>query len=489
MVNLVICDRNMFIKNTRGKRVFCFGAGKYLQRFLDNQYGIRIDAVVDNWKTGTIELESRQVDIITVEDFKSIYFEDTVVVITCAAIEEVLEQLDSIGLFHGMDCYVDSFMGEVSEQTRLRIENLLHRNKAFLQESKTPFSNGKYQLWESVLDTNMAGSKAPTDIKDILESAGYETVQVHVCGALPDSEENHWKKQRVEQEWKYCYEHILPRSTLVLQHPYRAEQRVRVDTLRRLKADKNIRIISIVHDVEELRGAFQNEYMRSEFNFMLEMADVIVVHNRKMKQYFEDIGVKTDKLVCLEIFDYLAEENQNKDIIFERSINVAGNLDKIKCPYICQLQEIEGLKVHLYGPNYVEEQRDSDVVYHGVLPSGEIPNHLTRGFGLVWDGDSVETCSGMTGNYLRYNNPHKLSLYLASGLPVFIWKEAAEAEYVRENGVGIAVESIHEIKAILDQMTECEYQKYVESVSRVSQRIRNGFHTKEAVEKAERLLG
>ena len=32
--------------------------------------------------------------------------------------------------------------------------------------------------------------------------------------------------------------------------------------------------------------------------------------------------------------------------------------------------------------------------------------------GLVWDGDSCSSCSGVCGEYLKINNPHKISFYL-----------------------------------------------------------------------------
>ncbi|NRO11242.1 Beta-1,6-galactofuranosyltransferase WbbI [Lactobacillus helveticus] len=54
-----------------------------------------------------------------------------------------------------------------------------------------------------------------------------------------------------------------------------------------------------------------------------------------------------------------------------------------------------------------------------------------------------------TGNYLRYNDPHKLSLYLASGIPVIIWKKAAEAKFVEENKVGITVDSLEDYRRYL----------------------------------------
>ena len=67
------------------------------------------------------------------------------------------------------------------------------------------------------------------------------------------------------------------------------------------------------------------------------------------------------------------------------------------------------------------------------------------------------TCSGNTGEYLKYNNPHKLSLYMASGLPVIVWKKSAIAEFVLSNNVGIAVDSIFEIKDNINKITDEQY--------------------------------
>ena len=40
---------------------------------------------------------------------------------------------------------------------------------------------------------------------------------------------------------------------------------------------------------------------------------------------------------------------------------------------------------------------------------------------------------------------HKLSLYLAVGLPVIIWEKAAEAEFVLKENVGVTVKSLYEL--------------------------------------------
>ena len=50
MVNFIDCGRTEFIKQTKNKRLFCFGAGKYLQHFIDSNYGVDVEAIIDNFR-------------------------------------------------------------------------------------------------------------------------------------------------------------------------------------------------------------------------------------------------------------------------------------------------------------------------------------------------------------------------------------------------------------------------------------------------------
>ena len=42
---------------------------------------------------------------------------------------------------------------------------------------------------------------------------------------------------------------------------------------------------------------------------------------------------------------------------------------------------------------------DNKIKYHGSYPSDELPWHLKGAYGLVWDGDTAKTCSGIFGDY------------------------------------------------------------------------------------------
>lgn len=355
----------------------------------------------------------------------------------------------------------------------------------------------RFQIWECLPDTNTAGSKAPADIKTIFGRNGYQIIKIHQHKGNKED----WSYQRNVQDWERCYELIPENSILLLQHPFWQEQEKRNEILHRLKEEKHVRIISFVHDVEKLRGIFLSDYIRAEYDFMLQIADVLIVHNERMKTAFLKDGVEDKKIVTLNIFDYLSNVEKHKKItseIHEMSISIAGNLDVVKSPYIGKLYELSPLKVHLYGPNHTIEKAEDDsskhpdiagnIIYHGVFSADMVQEQLTEGFGLVWDGDGLDTCAGGTGEYLRYNNPHKLSLYLAAGLPVIIWKEAAEAEFVKKNGIGIVVASLHEAKEMLEKMTEEKYKQYLDAVEKTADNIRKGKNTEAAIEKTELML-
>ena len=347
----------------------------------------------------------------------------------------------------------------------------------------------KYQIVELSTEHNHAGSKAVQDVFDVAKKLGYEAEVIRTATSI----DSLWGKIRRQAlffiDWFKSYFSITPNSLVLIQTPYHHKQLIRNWVLSKLKRDKKVKFISLVHDVEELRKSLYNNYYKNEFNFMLSIADSIIVHNDTMKAFFIKKGIPENKLVSLKIFDYLMDkEATSKNVIFERAISIAGNLDINKSAYIAQLGKL-GIIVHLYGPNFSHSlEQYQDIQYHGSFPASEIPNQLNSGFGLVWDGNSIDTCSGDFGEYLQYNNPHKLSLYLASGIPVVIWDKAAEADFVRKHNLGICVSSLSELKDKLEQISEKNYQEMIKNVANISTLLRYGEHTKNSIRISESLI-
>ena len=79
-------------------------------------------------------------------------------------------------------------------------------------------------------------------------------------------------------------------------------------------------------------------------------------------------------------------------------------------------------------------------------------------------------------------------MYRSSGLPVIIWKEAAEAEFVETRGVGICVDSLKELSAKFEMLDENAYNEYAESAKKLSEKLRTGQFGKRAILSAEDIL-
>jgi len=82
---------------------------------------------------------------------------------------------------------------------------------------------------------------------------------------------------------------------------------------------------------------------------------------------------------------------------------------------------------------------------------------------------------------MKYNNPHKISLYLRCNVPVIIWEKAGLAQFVKENGVGICVSSLNEIEQVLAAVSLEEYNKMLQNVHEISQKISSGYFMRQAL--------
>ena len=122
MVNLIHCGRKKFIKQLENKKLYCFGAGKYFQNFIDSEYNLPVEAVIDNYRymnEKSISIGDDIVPIISVDEFVKRADKNSVVVITCLAVEEILTQLDSIEELDGLDCYIEKFVDQVTEESNV----------------------------------------------------------------------------------------------------------------------------------------------------------------------------------------------------------------------------------------------------------------------------------------------------------------------------------------------------------------------------------
>ena len=195
-------------------------------------------------------------------------------------------------------------------------------------------------------------------------------------------------------------------------------------------------------------------------------ADYLIAANTAMRSWLLDYGY-SHPVGVMGFHDYLADSSPKDSPSLEPTnitVAYAGGLAKRKNSFLEQLSHQSfSYKLLLY-TDFIEK--------------------VQANFGLIWDGDSLDECSGPWGEYLKYNSPHKASFYIRAGLPLIIWRCAALAPLVEEEGIGILIDSLQELDHILKDMTSERYEKMIENISRVNAQISNGQCLKNALLKA-----
>lgn len=332
-----------------------------------------------------------------------------------------------------------------------------------------------------------AGSKARNDVEAILSSLGWQPKNVELPYKETDGIlESVLANIKIYRYFRKQLWDLKKGDTLLVQFPPRSHSMLfpfLFTDLRRRSVD----IIFLIHDLERPRFA-KLSYIKTkkrvriflEETLLLRCGDKIICHNERMKDYLKQQKIPATKIVPLGIFDYLTDALPATGRKLANEVVFAGNLSLGKSAFLADLKDIPDTTFHLYGLNYEEQDLDN-VVYKGAFAPEDLVSNLEGSFGLVWDGTSIETCDGIFGEYLRLNDPHKFSLYLAAGLPVIVWDESALADFVRAGNVGLTVPSLTAISAEIGKLSGSDYRTMCENAQSIAARLREGGYLKTAL--------
>ena len=274
-------------------------------------------------------------------------------------------------------------------------------------------------------------------------------------------------------------------DVVVLQYPVKKYYNI----LCKLARQRGATTISLIHDL----GTFRRKKLSAgEEIAKLSLSDHLVTLNPSMREWLIENGCKVPVSVQ-GIWDFLSGQkgdgnNCVTDAIShdtdKRRVVYAGSLAEKKNPFLYQMIEnVTNYQLDLFGNPGKRELGGKNVVCHGYVDYNSLINAPTGDFALVWDGDSVETCSGSFGEYLRYNTPHKISLYVRMGLPLIIWKEAAMAQFITDNKIGLGVDSLADLNAIITSVTDEEYSQMKKNVEAMSAKLADGHFFSECIRK------
>lgn len=276
----------------------------------------------------------------------------------------------------------------------------------------------------------------------------------------------------------WCFSTFVRNSVIMVQLPF---LRFNMHDALRTLAKKN-RIIVLAHDVEAIRetqdGALDLNTLR--------LADVIIVHSQPMADALVRLGIRKP-CVALEFFDYLSSCGRDVRVVTDNpSLLFAGNLQK--SVFLRSLANAPNLPhLNLYGGRCPDLALPPQVTYRGFFDNEDIAS-VEGDWGLVWDGDSVGTCAGTLGDYLRYNAPFKFSLYLALGIPVIVWSHSAMATFVQQYHLGISVGRLDEIGEKIAALPADEIARIQTGVATFSARVKSGRMLASAIEKSLSLI-
>lgn len=324
----------------------------------------------------------------------------------------------------------------------------------------------KYQIiWAKNKDkaheiVGAAGSKAPKDVAIIAQQCGYINRFI-ICPETSSKLLN-----------------VLLRFFLLIRELYKCERNALILLQYPCFSEKifqyakiffpSRRLVTVIHDINSIRQT--GNISKAEIS-SLSVFQEIIVHTPEMKNYLSKFLFGNIKFHILECFPYLTN-SQCKKSNSTNEICFAGNIDKsvFLQEYI---QTIKKIKLRLYGKMERKLFLNQNVMYSGMFNPDDIST-LSGSWGLVWDGNSIESCSGTWGDYLKIIAPHKFSLYLVAGIPVIVWDQSAMAKLVKKYRIGICISNLNELENKILSVSVDFYHELVNNVLAFRDKIKNG---------------
>ena len=228
--------------------------------------------------------------------------------------------------------------------------------------------------------------------------------------------------------------------------------------------------MAIIIDIDGLRD--QDPVLLQQDLKILKQFNFLVAHNEAMKAYLA-ARLPSSRIICIQLFDYPAPEIPIQREL-SATLSIAANFRKAS--YVYQLHQLNSVSFNLYGQDYDPHETTvaPNIHYHGAIAAVKLPSILKGSFGLIWDGDSITHCD----EYLRYNNPHKLSVYLAAALPVMAGKQSAVAPWIVQEQIGLLIDDLEEIPACIAQLSAASYQQLQQNAARWGTLVRSGHFLK-----------
>lgn len=353
----------------------------------------------------------------------------------------------------------------------------------------------KIVLCESMRVKNHAGFKYKTDVQNILISEGYTPRKYYHLlnlnfegipflrrlkttrwfNSILKCAESLINKAVIKStvrgvDKSNCRDDSSQKTTVVVLYPVSSD--IIYEELNRLKQEGLISIIAVIIDIDVLRDNNPLEERRAKW---LLNCDGIIAQNSSQENFIKSIGYN-GPVKCMWILDFIGHPNIREAYSRSKEICYGGSLAYKQSGFIYDCDCFSNYYLNVYGTGLEKDRQfeNSHIRFCGEFLADEVIYKLQGDFGLVWNGTSVKSIEGTRGEYYKYASPHKLSMYIMAGMPVIVNSKSAISEYVYNNNIGIVVDSLENIEAILDEISNDEYEKMLNAVRGLQGIISNG---------------
>lgn len=249
-----------------------------------------------------------------------------------------------------------------------------------------------------------------------------------------------------------------------------------------LKKIPNLKIVALVWDILSwVQDDRERDYTKDMSLSMLNSFDLVICANEKMAGRLRTEGGVESPLLAWQLSDFLFNGALQKKTFKKQLYYVSTVINPT------MLEDYQAkTPIYMIGPDYQVTSHENNIHLLGKMRNADIPQMFDGGFGMI-EYSRGGHYAGMQ-RYGEYNNPMKLSLYLASGLPPLVTSRSAHADWIRERNVGLVLDNLNEIDEVLEKMTAADYQQMLENLKPWQKAVSTGFFVKRACLEAVQFL-
>lgn len=239
-----------------------------------------------------------------------------------------------------------------------------------------------------------------------------------------------------------------------------------------LDAYRNLKKIFFIHDVPPLMFE-SNRYLLKRYIDFYNQADLIILPSQNMADFLRSEGLIVSKTLIQKMWDCPVSVDLEIIPHFNKMVSFASDTNQDKFSFL-KRWKYENVKLAVTA-NEGDWEHGDNVKFLGWFNNQNLLANTLRkngGYGLLWTEDEY------TKEYMKLCICSKISLYLASGIPVIVHSSIPVADTILQKNLGFVVDSLDEAVDKIERTTEEQYNQMVHDVGIFGELIRGGYFTK-----------